>query len=85
MWKNRLIRKLRSISKFMTSQSGKHTFPIHVLPNISKSKGIHTMKFGQLIDSNMKSIFFGKSNTKCDGEAIPRPFLKKSQLSISLD
>ena len=69
----------------MTSQPGKHTFPIQVLPNISKSKGIHTMKFGQLIDSNMKSIFFGKSNTKCDGEAIPRPFLKKSKLSISLD
>ena len=85
MWKNRLIRKVRSISKFMTSQPGKHTFPIHVLPNISKSKGINTMKFGQLIECNMKNIFFGKSYTKCDGEAIPRPFLKKSKLSISLD
>ena len=43
------------------------------------------MKFGQLIKYNLKNIFREKSYTKCGGETIPRPFLKKSKLSISLD
>ena len=42
------------------------------------------MKFGQLIEHNMRNIFHEKSYTKCDGETIPRPFSKKSKLSISL-
>ena len=37
-----------------------------MLPNISKSKGNQTMEFGQLIEYNMRSIFLGKSYTKCD-------------------
>ena len=43
------------------------------------------MKFGQLIEYNMKTIFVEKSYTKCAGETIPRPVSKKSKLSISLD
>ena len=43
------------------------------------------MKFGPLIEYNMRNTFLEKSCTKYDGEAIPRPFLKKSNLSISLD
>ena len=43
------------------------------------------MKFGQLIEYNMKNIFFQKSYTKCAGETIPRSLSKKSKLSISLD
>ena len=43
------------------------------------------MKFGQLIEYNMRNIFAGKSNTKCAGEIIPRALSKKSNLSISLD
>ena len=43
------------------------------------------MKFGQLIKYNLKNIFREISYTKCGGETIPRPFLKKSKLSISLD
>ena len=35
------------------------------------------MKFGQLIEYNMRNIFVEKSYTKCDGETIPRPFFKK--------
>ena len=42
------------------------------------------MKFGQLIEYNMKNIFVEKSYTKCVGETIPRPLSKKSKLSISL-
>ena len=65
----------------MTSKSGKQTIVIHILPNISRSKGNQTMKLGQLIEYNIKSdIFLEKSFTKCDGETIPRPFFKISKL-----
>ena len=43
------------------------------------------MTFGQFIKYDMKNIFLEKSNTKCAGEIIPRPFSKKPKLSISLD
>ena len=50
----------------MTSQPGKQTIAIHILPNISRSKGNQTMKFGQLIECNMSSNFLEKSYTKRD-------------------
>ena len=56
-----------------------------MLPNISRSKGNQAIKFGQLIEYNMRSIFVEKPYTKCVGETIPRPLSKKSKLSISLD
>ena len=56
-----------------------------MLPIISRSKGNQTMKFGQLIDYNMRNIFVEKSYTKCGEETIPRPLFKKSKLSISQD
>ena len=43
------------------------------------------MKFGQLIEYNMRNIFVEKSYTKSTGETIPRPLSKKSKLSTSLD
>ena len=43
------------------------------------------MKFGHLIDYNMRNIYLEKSYTKCGGDTIPRSFPKKSKLSISLD
>ena len=43
------------------------------------------MKFGQLIEYNMRNIFVEKSYAKCAGETIPRPLPKKSKLSIYLD
>ena len=43
------------------------------------------MKFGQLIEYNMRNTFVEKSYTKYGGETIPRPFSKKSKLIISLD
>ena len=55
------------------------------MPNIYRSKGNQTIKFGQLIEYNMGNISVEKSYTKCSGETIPRPFSKKSELSISLD
>ena len=58
---------------------------IHVLPNISRSKGNQTMKYGQLIECDMKSIFLEKSYTKYGGETSPRPFSEKLKFTISLD
>ena len=55
MHKNSLIRKIRLISKFVTSQPGLQTMAIHTLPNISRSKGNQTMKFNQLIEHNMRN------------------------------
>ena len=58
---------------------------MHILLNISRSKGNQTMKFGQLREYNMRNNFLEKSYTKCGVETIPRPYSKKSKLSISLD
>ena len=56
-----------------------------MLPNISRSKGNWTIKFGQLVEYNMRNIFLENSYTKYGGETIPRPFSKKSKLIIFLD
>ena len=56
-----------------------------MLPNISRSKGNQAIKFGQLIDYNMTTIFVEKLYTKYAGETTPRPLSKKSKLGISLD
>ena len=44
----------------MTSQPGSQTITIHILPNISRSKDNQKMKFGQLIEYNMRNIFLEK-------------------------
>ena len=43
------------------------------------------MKFGQLIECDMRNIFLEKLYTKFDAETSPRPFSEKVKLSISLD
>ena len=60
----------------MTSQTGKQTIAIHILPNISGSKGDKTMKIGQVIEYSMRTIYHEKPNTKCGGQTIPRPLPK---------
>ena len=44
-----------------------------------------TMKFGQLIEYNIRNIFPEKSNPKYGGIASLRPFYKKSKLRKSVD
>ena len=68
----------------MTSQPGKQTIVIHVLPNILRNKGNQAMKFGQLREYNMKNIFLLKPYTKCGGETSRRPFSENLKLGISL-
>ena len=43
----------------MTSQPGKQTIAIHVLPNISRSKANQTIKCELLIECNMEKLFLG--------------------------
>ena len=57
---------------------------MHILSVISRSKNNQTMKFGQLIEYNMRNIFLEKSSTEYGGETSPRPFSEKLRLSVSL-
>ena len=43
------------------------------------------MKFGQLIEYNMRNIIFEKSYIKRGGKTSFRPFSEKSKVNISLD
>ena len=52
-----------------------------MLPNISRS----TVRFGQLIEYNIRNIFLEKSYTRCGKDTIPRSLAKNPKLNISLD
>ena len=69
----------------MTSKPGQQGIAIQTLTNIPRSKDDQIMKFGELIEYNLRNIFLEKSYTKCGGETIPRLFFTKQKLSISLD
>ena len=58
----------------MTSETGYQTIVIHMLPNIWRSKGNHTMAFGQLIEYNIRNIVLEKSYTKCGEETKSQTF-----------
>ena len=64
------MRNIRSISKFMTTQPGKQTTAIHILPNLSRHKGNPTIKFGQLTEFNMRNIFLEKTYTRNNSQAL---------------
>ena len=49
----------------MTSQSGSQTIKIHILPNISWSKGKQTMKFGQLVKYNKMKDYMRQKQVVC--------------------
>ena len=65
------------------SQPGQQTIAVDILSYISRSKDNQTVKFGQLIEYNMRKI--EKLYPKYGRETSPKPFSKKSKLSISLD
>ena len=54
----RLLRHVGKTAKFMTSKPRLQTIAIHILLNISQSKGDQTMKFGQ--KNITREIFFFK-------------------------
>ena len=65
-----MIRKVGLISKFMTSQPGSQTIAIHILPNISQSKGNQTIKFGQLIVYNKRNHFCFKNYAENEAKRL---------------
>ena len=69
----------------MTLRPGQQTIAINMFSNISRSKGNQTMKFDQLIECNTRNIFLERSYIKCGGETVPRPFSRKSNLTISMN
>ena len=60
----------------MTSQPGQQTIIIHILPNISRSKGNQTIKFGQLIECNMKTFFLKNYTQNLVEKLVPHTFLE---------
>ena len=66
----------------MTSEAGKQIITISILPNISRSKNNQIMKFGKLIENEMRNIFLAISYTKCGGVTLPRPFFFKKKTII---
>ena len=60
---------------------GYETIVIDIFPNISRSKGNQTMKFGRLIEYNMRKIFLEKLYTECGVETSPGTFLKNKNLA----
>ena len=73
------------MSDFMAPQPGQQAIVIHILPNISRSKGNHAMKLSQLIEYNMRKIFLKKPYTEWGGETSARPFSEDLGLSIFMD
>ena len=60
----------------MTLSTGKQMTAIHILLNISRRKGSQTMKFGQLIDYNMRNIFLKNHAKNVVEKLVPDPFVK---------
>ena len=60
----------------MRSQPSYQTIAIHILPNISRSKGNQTMKTGQLIECNMRNISLKNHTQNMMEKLVPDPFLK---------
>ena len=80
------------IQKKQLDQKAKVNFKFHDVTtwlknncNIHIAQYCKAMKFGHLIEYNMRIFFFEKSFTKCAGETIPRHLSIKSKFSRSLD
>ena len=69
----------------MTPQPGYQTIAIHILTNISRSKGNQALKLGQLIEYDITNIFLEISYIRCGIETIPKPFSRESKLTIALN
>ena len=88
MWQSKLIKKVNlksyDVTVLLTNICNTHIAQ-YLLPNIWRSKGNQTMKFGQLTEYNMRNISLEKSYTKCGGEPSSRSLFGKLKLSMFLD
>ena len=60
----------------MTSQPGKQIIAMHIQLSISRYKLNQAIKFGHLIECNMRNIALKKSHTKFGADVFPESFLK---------
>ena len=60
----------------MTLQPGQLAMAIHTFTNISRNKSNQAIKFGQLIEYNMRSIFLKNHTQNVAEKLLPGPFLK---------
>ena len=67
------MRKTRLISNFLMSQHIYYNVTIHILSNISQSKGNQTLKFGQIIEYSDRNIFLQILWRKRGRETRSRP------------
>ena len=65
--------------KIYDVQPEKQTSETHILANISRSKDIQKIKFGQLLEYNMRNNI--TLYIKSGGGTVPRPFLKSQNLA----
>ena len=61
------------VSKFITSQTGKQVITIHILPNISRSKGNQAIRLDQLLKYSLRYTFHQKSWRKWCSKTSSRP------------
>ena len=55
----------------MTSQTGQQIITTHVFSNIARSKGSKTMKFGQLIEYDVRDILWNNHAENEAGILVP--------------
>ena len=60
----------------MTSQPGYQTISIHIMTNISRSKGDQAMTFGQVIEYISETCFLKNHIQHVMEILLPDPFLK---------
>ena len=58
----------------MASQTGKKIITTHILPNISRIKGNQAIKFGQLIEYQVKNFFLKNDAENVTGRLVPDLF-----------
>ena len=59
----------------MTLQTRQKNKTIHILPHISRSKGNREMKFGQLIEYDVRNVFLKNHDEKQAGRLVLDLFL----------
>ena len=69
-----MIRKIKLISKFMTSQLDYQAIAMHILFIITKKRQPE-IKFDQLTNYNKRNIFLQKSYRKLGRETSPRSLI----------
>ena len=53
---------------------------MHILPNISKSKGNQTIKFGQLIEHDIRNIFLKNHTQNVVEKLVPDALSEKIKI-----